>query len=59
MLLNPKSAKNKKIQPELLRIGRYLNPGNADVANDDDDDDDDRQALTVMALLMLMMVVVI
>ena len=58
MLLNPKSAKNKKIQPELLRIGRYLNPGNADVANDDDDDDD-RQALTVMALLMLMMVVVI
>ena len=53
-----KICKEQKIQPELLRIGRYLNPGNADVANDDDDDDD-RQALTVMALLMLMMVVVI
>ena len=54
-----KICKEQKIQPELLRIGRYLNPGNADVANDDDDDDDDRQALTVMALLMLMVVVVI
>ena len=54
MLLKPKSAK-RKIQPELLRIGKYLNSGNADVANDDDDN---RQALTVMALLMMMMMMV-
>lgn len=51
-----KICKEEKIQPELLRISKYLNSGNADVANDDDDDDDNRQALTVMALLMMIMV---
>ena len=52
-----KICKEEKIQPELLRISKYLNSDNADVANDDDDDDDDnRQALTVMALLMMIMV---
>lgn len=50
-----KICKEEKIQPELLRISKYLNSGNADVANDDDDDDN-RQALTVMALLMMIMV---
>ena len=48
-----KICKEEKIQPELLRISKYLNSGNADVANDDDDN---RQALTVMALLMMIMV---
>ena len=51
-----KICKEEKIQPELLRISKYLNSDNADVANDDDDDDDNRQALTVMALLMMIMV---
>ena len=32
-----KICKKEKIQPELLRIGKYLNSGTADVANDDDD----------------------
>ena len=50
-----KICKEEKIQPELLRISKYLNSGNADVANDDDDDDN-RQALTVMALMMMIMV---
>ena len=50
-----KICKEEKIQPELLRISKYLNSDNADVANDDDDDDN-RQALTVMALLMMIMV---
>ena len=51
-----KICKEEKIQPELLRISKYLNSDNADVANDDDDDDDNRQASTVMALLMMIMV---
>ena len=48
-----KICKEEKIQPELLRISKYLSSGNADVANDDDDD---KQALTVMALLLMMKV---
>lgn len=53
-----KICKEEKIQPELLRTGKYLNSGNADVANDDDDDDD-RQALTVMALMLMMVMSVV
>ena len=52
-----KICKEEKIQPELLRTGKYLNSGNADVANDDDDDD--RQALTVMALMLMMVMSVV
>jgi len=50
-----KICKEEKIQPELLRISKYLNSGNADVGKDDDDDDD-KKALTVMALMMMMKV---